>query len=140
MVKRVVIIYDNSAIEPYTNIGAWINSKMSERNPQLYCTIITLTAMQGHQTKKKKDTISLNYSSIWYTASRIAVAGVQLNFIWCGVGKTNHDDEPYIKLVIVVFLRTDSSRTVRLLTTASGDVNRSVLVAHGWPVNYMGGC
>ena len=59
--------------------------------------------------------------------------------MWCGVGKTNLNDEPYIKLVIFVFLQTDSSRTVRLLATASGDVNRSVLVAQGWPVNDMGG-
>ena len=54
-VKRVVIIYDNSAIEPYTNIGAWVNSKMSDRNPSLYSTI-TLTVMQGHQTKQKQKT------------------------------------------------------------------------------------
>ena len=49
----IVIIYDNSAIEPYTNIGGWVNSKMSERNPPLYCTI-TLIAMQEHQTNKDK--------------------------------------------------------------------------------------
>ena len=61
--------------------------------------------------------------------------GVQLIFMWCGVGKPNHNDEPNIKLVMFVFVQTDSSRTVRLLATASGDVNRSVLVAHGWPVN-----
>ena len=54
---------------------------------------------------KTKDTISLNYSSIYYIASRIVVAGVQLNFMWCGVGKTNHNDEPYIKLVIHVFYK-----------------------------------
>ena len=60
--------------------------------------------------------------------------------MWCGVGKTNHNDEPYIKLVISVFLQTDSSRTVLLLAAASGDVDRSVLVAHGWRVNDMGGC
>ena len=59
--------------------------------------------------------------------------------MWCGVGKTRHNDEPYIKLVMF-FLQTDSSRTVRLLATASGDVNRSVLVAHGGPVNDIGGC
>ena len=59
--------------------------------------------------------------------------------MWCGVGKTNHNDKPYIKLVMFVFLQTDSSRTVRLLATASGDVNRSVLVAHSWPINDMGG-
>ena len=70
----------------------------------------------------------------------IVVAGVHLNFMWCGVGKTNHNDEPYIKPVIFAFLQTDSSRTVRLLATASGDINRSVLVAHGWPVNDMGAC
>ena len=83
--------------------------------------------------------ISLDYSSIWCIASRIVVAGVQLNFMWCGVGETNHNDELCIKLEMFVFLQTDSSRTVRLLATASGDVNRSVLVAHRWPVNDMGG-
>ena len=60
--------------------------------------------------------------------------------MWCGVGKTNHTDEPYINPVMFVFLQTDSSRIVRLFATVSGDVNRSVLVAHGWPVNDMGGC
>ena len=60
--------------------------------------------------------------------------------MWCGVGKTNHNDEPYIRPAMLVFLQTDSSRTVRFLATASGDVNRSVLVAHGWPVNDRGGC
>ena len=60
--------------------------------------------------------------------------------MWCGVGKTNHNNETYIKPVKFVFLQTNSSRTVRLLATASGDVNRSVLVAHDWPVNDMGGC
>ena len=102
-----MIIYYKRAIEPYKNIGAWVNSKISERNTPLYCTI-TLIAMQGHKTKTK-DTISLDYSSICYIASRIVVAGVQLNFMWCGVGKTNHNDEPYIKLVMFVFLQTDSS-------------------------------
>ena len=50
-----------------TKIGAWVDSKMSGRNPPFYCTIITLIAMQGH---KKKDTISLDYSSLCYIASR----------------------------------------------------------------------
>ena len=73
---------------------------------------------------KKKDTISLNCSLICYIASTIVVADVQLSFMWCGVGKTNHNDEPCIKLVMLVFLRTDSSRTIHLLATASGDKNR----------------
>ena len=80
----------------------------------------------------------MDYSSICYIASRIVVAGVQLNFMWCGVGKTNHNDKLNIKLAMFVFLRTDSSRTVRLLATASGNVNRGVLAAHGWRVNYIG--
>ena len=88
---------------------------------------------------KTKDTISLDYSSICYIAYRIVVAGVQLNYMWCGVEKPNHNDEPNIKLVMFVFLQTDSSRTVHLLATASGDVNRSVLVVHGSPVNDVGG-
>ena len=54
---------------------------------------------------KTKGTISLDRSSICYTASRIvAEGGVQLNFIWCGVGKTNHNDEPYIPHEPFVFL------------------------------------
>ena len=32
----------------HTQIGAWVNSKMSGRNPPLYCTI-TLIVMQGRQ-------------------------------------------------------------------------------------------
>ena len=59
--KPTVILYTyiNRHAEPssitklYTNIGAWVNSKMSERNPPLYCTI-TLIAMQGHQKNKDK--------------------------------------------------------------------------------------
>ena len=54
---------------------------------------------------KTNDTISLDYSSICYIASRIVVAGVQLNFMWCGNGKTNHNDEPHIKLVMFVFYK-----------------------------------
>ena len=60
--------------------------------------------------------------------------------MWCGGGKTNPNDEPCLKPEKFVFLQTDSSQTVRFLATANGDVNRSVLVAHGWPVNYMRGC
>ena len=33
----------------HTRIGAWVNSKMSGRNPLVYCTI-PLTAMQGYRT------------------------------------------------------------------------------------------
>ena len=46
--------------------------------------------------------------------------------MWCGVGKTNHNDEPYIKPVKFDFLQTGYSRTVRLFATASGDVNYMV--------------
>ena len=52
---------------------------------------------------KTRDTISSDYSSICYIASRIVVAGVHLNFMWCGDGKTNNNDEPYIKPVKFVF-------------------------------------
>ena len=34
--------------------------------------------------------------------SILVVTGVNLNFM-CGVGKTNHDDEPHIKPVIFYF-------------------------------------
>ena len=45
-------MYDTSAIEPYNNTG-WVNSKMSGRNPPLYCTSTSI-AMQGHQTNEDK--------------------------------------------------------------------------------------
>ena len=59
--------------------------------------------------------------------------------MWCGVGKTNHIDEPYIKLVMFVFLQTDSSRTVCLLATASEDRCKPECIGCGWPANDMGG-
>ena len=42
-------MYDISVIEPYKKIRAWVNNKMSGRNPPLYCTN-TMIVMQGHQT------------------------------------------------------------------------------------------
>ena len=53
----------------HTGIGAWVNSKMSGRNPLVYCTI-PLIAMQGYHTKTE-DTGSLDYNSICYITSRI---------------------------------------------------------------------
>ena len=53
----------------HTRIGAWINSKMSGRNPLVYCTI-PLTAMQGYHTKTE-DTGNLGYNSICSITSRI---------------------------------------------------------------------
>ena len=50
-----------------TRIGAWANSKMSGRNPPVYCTS-PLIAMQGHQIKTE-DAVSLDYSSIYYITS-----------------------------------------------------------------------
>ena len=50
---------------------------MSETNPPLYCTN-TLIAMKGHKTKTKtKDTISLDYSSLCYIASRIGLVSMK---------------------------------------------------------------
>ena len=60
--------------------------------------------------------------------------------MWCGVGKTNRNDEPYIKLVMFVFLQTDSSRSVRLLATASEDRCKPECIGCGWPVNDVRGC
>ena len=53
----------------HTRIGAWVTSKISGRNPPVYCTI-PLIAMQGYQTKTE-DTISLDYNSICYITSRV---------------------------------------------------------------------
>ena len=65
-------MYDNSAIEPYKNRGAWVNSKISGRNPPVYCTIpLIATSIQRYQTKTEDTTSSLDYSSICYITSRI---------------------------------------------------------------------
>ena len=55
----------------HTRIGAWVNSKMSGRNPLLivYCTI-PLIAMQGYHTNTE-DTGSSGYNSVCYITSRI---------------------------------------------------------------------
>ena len=37
----------------HTRIGAWVNRKMSGRNPLVYCTI-PLIAMQGYHTNTEK--------------------------------------------------------------------------------------
>ena len=37
----------------HTIIGAWVNSKMSGRNPRVY-SIIPLIAMQGYHTQKTR--------------------------------------------------------------------------------------
>ena len=39
----------------YTRKGAWVNNKMSGRNPLLYCTN-PLIAMQGYHTNKTQKT------------------------------------------------------------------------------------
>ena len=49
----------------HIRIGVWVNSKMSGRNPLVYCTI-PLIAMQGYHTKTG-DTGSLDYNSFDYT-------------------------------------------------------------------------
>ena len=53
-----------------TGIGAWVNSKMSGKNPLVFGTI-TLIAMQGGISHKTEDTGSLDYNSICYITSRI---------------------------------------------------------------------
>ena len=49
----------------HTRIGAWVKSKVSAKNPLVYCTI-PLIAMQGYHTKTE-DTGSLDYNSFDYT-------------------------------------------------------------------------
>ena len=56
----------------HTRTGAWVNRKMSGRNPLLivvYCTI-PLIAMQGYHTNTE-DTGSYGYNSVCYITSRI---------------------------------------------------------------------
>ena len=48
----------------HTNVGAWVNSKLSGRDLSLLYNYIQ---MHGHNTKtNKKDTISLNCSTLCY--------------------------------------------------------------------------
>ena len=54
----------------HTRIGAWVNSKVSGRNPLVYSCTIPLIAMQGYHTKTE-DTGSSDYNSICYITSRI---------------------------------------------------------------------
>ena len=53
----------------HIRIGAWVNSKISGRNPLVYCTI-PLIAMQRYHTNPE-DTGSLGYNSVCYITSRI---------------------------------------------------------------------
>ena len=53
----------------HTRIGAWVNTKMQGRNPQVYCTI-PLIGMQGYHTNTE-DTGSLGYILVCYITSRI---------------------------------------------------------------------
>ena len=55
----------------HARIGAWVNSKMSGRNPLLkvYCTI-SLFVVQGYLTNTEY-TVSLGYNSVCYNTSRI---------------------------------------------------------------------
>ena len=52
----------------HTRIGAWVNSKISGRNPLVYCTIPSIT-MQGYHTNTE-DTGSLGYNLVCYITSR----------------------------------------------------------------------
>ena len=62
----------------HTRVRAWVNSKMSGRNPLVYCTIPLIT-MKGYLTKTE-DTGSLYYNSICYITSRIG--GVSMRGIY----------------------------------------------------------
>ena len=53
----------------HTRIGAWVNSKMSGRNPLVYYTT-PLIAMQGYHTNTE-DKGSLGYNSVCYITSKI---------------------------------------------------------------------
>ena len=59
----------------HTRIGAWVKSKMSGRNPLVYCTI-PLIAMQGCHIKTE-DTGRLDYNSICYITSRIGWVSIK---------------------------------------------------------------
>ena len=66
----------------HARIGAWVNSKISARNPLVYCTI-PFIAMQGYHTKTE-DTGSLDYNSICYITFR--VGRVSMKFVVGGIG------------------------------------------------------
>ena len=67
--EGIVLIMSTIVPSNHTRIEAWVNSKMSGRNPLVYCTI-PLIAMQGYHAKIE-DTGSLYYNSTFYITSRI---------------------------------------------------------------------
>ena len=80
---------------------------MSGRSPPLYCTLIYIIdrhAEPPNIAKHKTLYCIVKRVVIIYdnSPSNLVVTGVHLNFM-CGVGKTNHIDEPYVKPVIKYF-------------------------------------
>ena len=47
--KRILVLMSIIVPSNHTRMGAWVNSKMSGRNPLVYCTI-PLIAIQGYHT------------------------------------------------------------------------------------------
>ena len=70
-IKKVVIIYDNNAIEPYNNRGLGQQENVGE-NPTviLYIQITHHAGTPKHNNYYKRHD-KLGYSSICYTGSRI---------------------------------------------------------------------
>ena len=59
IIEKVVIIYDNNAIEPYNNRGLGQQKNVGEKPTVVSYCPFKLIAMQGHQnTKITKGTIS----------------------------------------------------------------------------------
>ena len=69
IVTSIIVLMSIIVPSNHARIGAWVNSKMYERNPLVYCTI-PLIAMQGYHTNTE-DTESLDYNSVCYITSRI---------------------------------------------------------------------
>ena len=75
IIKQLVVIYNNDAIEPYNNNSQGLGSTssiMSGGNPPLYCTFISITACRDTKTQQlQKRHNKLGCSLICYIGSRI---------------------------------------------------------------------
>ena len=67
----IVIIYDNSAIEPYKNRGLGQHENVGEKPTVIPYNCIIDNHTGTPNNTKTKYTITLDYSSLYYIASRI---------------------------------------------------------------------
>ena len=76
IVKRVVIIYDNISIEPHKNRGLGQQQNVGKTSTFILYSYIDRHLRTPNKTMTK-DTMSLDYSSLCYIASRIRCMSIK---------------------------------------------------------------